>query len=131
MGLVGKLVHEDTSFLKEGEHSSASKRSKIAHQQTLDCYSRTVTVLILNCYSPTLLRFLTISIVIELHLKRDGSRWKASTRGYRFSEGRRSQFCLQGRQNCSSTNIGLLLLNCYCLFIELLLCDSPQIFNYI
>ena len=90
MGLVGKLVHEDTSSLKEGEPSFASKADKIAQQQTLDCYCQTVTVLLLNCYYPTLLRFLTISRVIELHLKRDGSRWKARTRGYKFSGGRRT-----------------------------------------
>jgi len=69
MGLVRKLVHEDTSFLKEEEPSFASEADKIAHQQTLDCYCRTVTVLLLNCYCSTLLRFLTISRVIELHLK--------------------------------------------------------------
>ena len=69
MGLVGKLVHEDTRSLKEGQPSFASKADKIAHQQTLDCYCRTVTVLLLNCYCSTLLRFLTISRVIELHLK--------------------------------------------------------------
>jgi hypothetical protein len=46
MGLVGKPVHEDTSSLKEGEPSFASKADKIAHQQTLHCYCRTVTVLL-------------------------------------------------------------------------------------
>jgi hypothetical protein len=69
MGLVGKLGHEDTSSVKNGEPSFVSKADRIAHQQTLDCYCRTVTVLLLNCYSSTLLRFLTISRVIELHLK--------------------------------------------------------------
>jgi hypothetical protein len=69
MGLVGKLKQEAASSLKEGEHSSASKTDKIAHQQTLDCYCRTVTVLILNCYCLTLLRFLTISRVVQLDLK--------------------------------------------------------------
>jgi hypothetical protein len=53
MGLVGKLVHEDTSSLQEGEPSFASKADKIAQQQTLDCYRPTVTVLILNCYYST------------------------------------------------------------------------------
>jgi hypothetical protein len=69
MGLVGKLVHEDTSSLKEGEPRFASEADIIAHQQTLDCYYRIVTVLLLNCYCSTLLIFLTISRVIELHLK--------------------------------------------------------------
>ena len=69
MGLVGKLVHEDTSSLEEGEPSFASKADKIAHQQILDFYCQTVTVLLLNCYYSTLLRFLTISNVKELHLK--------------------------------------------------------------
>ena len=50
MALVGKLVHEDTSSLKERVPSSASKTSKIAHQQTVDCYCRTVSVMILNFY---------------------------------------------------------------------------------
>jgi hypothetical protein len=52
-----------------------------------------------------LLRFLTISRVIELCFKRDWSRWKAKTWGYKFSVGRRTQFCLQDSLNCSSTNI--------------------------
>ena len=69
MGLVGKLKQEVASSLKEGEHSSASKTGKIAHQQTLVCYCRPVIVLLLNCYCPTLLLFLTIFRVIELHLK--------------------------------------------------------------
>ena len=33
-----------------------------------------------------LLIFLTTSKVIELHFKRDWSRWKAKTRGYKFSK---------------------------------------------
>jgi len=53
MGIVGKLRHEATSSLKEGEPGSASKADKIAHQQTLDCYRPTITVLILNCYCST------------------------------------------------------------------------------
>jgi hypothetical protein len=53
MGLVGKLKQEAASSLKEGEHSSASKTRKIAHQQKLDCYCPTITVLILNCYCLT------------------------------------------------------------------------------
>jgi len=69
MCLVGKLGHDNTSSLEEGEPSSASKSGKIAHQQTLVCYCRTVTVLLLNCYCPTLLIFLTISRITELHLK--------------------------------------------------------------
>ena len=69
MGLVRKLVHADTSFLKEAEPSFASEAEKIAHQQTLVCYCRTATMLLLNCYCSTLLRFLTISRVIELHFK--------------------------------------------------------------
>jgi hypothetical protein len=56
MGLVGKLIHEATSSLQEGEPSSASKAGKIAHQQTLDFYCPIVTVLILNCYCPTSLK---------------------------------------------------------------------------
>jgi len=49
MGVIGKLKQEAASSLKEGEPSSASKTDTIAHQQTLDCYCPTVTVLILNC----------------------------------------------------------------------------------
>ena len=56
MGLVGKLRHEGTLSLKEGEPSTAFKASKIADQQTLDYYCATVTVLILNCYCPTSLK---------------------------------------------------------------------------
>jgi hypothetical protein len=46
MGLVGKLIHEATSFMKEGEPSSASKAGKIAHQQTLDCYCLDIELLL-------------------------------------------------------------------------------------
>jgi hypothetical protein len=52
-----------------------------------------------------LLRFLTISRVIELFFKQDWYRWKAKTWGYKFSEWRRTQLCLQDSQNCSLTNI--------------------------
>ena len=64
--------------------------------------SWTVTVLNHYCIEPLLssevafwplFRFLTISRVLELHFKWDWSRWKAKTRGYRSSEGRRTQFC--------------------------------------
>jgi hypothetical protein len=53
MGLVGKLKQEAASCLKEGEHSFVSKTGTIAHQQTLDCYCPSVSVLILNSYCPT------------------------------------------------------------------------------
>ena len=56
-----------------------------------------------------LLRVLTISRVIELCFKRDSSRWKAKIQGYKFSIGRRTQFCPQVSQYFSSTNIWLLL----------------------
>jgi hypothetical protein len=75
-----------------------------------------------------LLRFLTISRVIQLHFKKDWSRWKAKTRGYKFSKGRRTQLCLQDSQNFSLTNIRLLLSNRYCLDIELLLSDLSSDF---
>jgi hypothetical protein len=63
----------------------------------------------LNYYCPTvivwtLIRFLTISRVLELYFKWDWSHWKAKTRGYKFSKGRKTQFCLQDSQNCSSTH---------------------------
>jgi hypothetical protein len=48
--------------------------------------------------------FLIISRVLELRFKWDWSRWKAKTRGYKFSAGRRTQFCLQDSQTCSSTH---------------------------
>jgi len=64
-------------------------------------------------------RFLTISRVIEFYLEWDWSRWKAKTRGYKFSVGKRTQFCPLDCLNCSSTNIWLLLSKCYCLDIEL------------
>jgi hypothetical protein len=88
---------------------------------TLNCYCPTVVVqpllfelllsnrCCLNCCCPTvtiwtLIRFLTISKVLELHFKLDWYHWKAKTRGYKFSEGRRTQFCLQDNQNCLSTH---------------------------
>jgi len=42
ISLVGKLRHEVTSSLKEGESSSTSKIVKIAHQQTFG-------LLLFNC----------------------------------------------------------------------------------
>jgi len=56
MGLVGKEKDEAASSLKESEHSSASKTGTIAHQQTLVCYCRTVTVMLMNCYCPISLK---------------------------------------------------------------------------
>jgi hypothetical protein len=65
------------------------------------------TVTVLNCYCfvfeqllssevafRPFFRFLTIYRVLELHFKRDWSHWKANTRGYKSSEGRRTHFCL-------------------------------------
>jgi hypothetical protein len=74
---------------------------------TLNCYCPTVTVqpllfeLLLsnhcclnNCCPTvavlTLIKFLTISRVLELYFKWDWSRWKVKTWGYKFSEGRRT-----------------------------------------
>jgi hypothetical protein len=71
---------------------------------------------------------LTISRVIELQFKGDWSRWKAKTRWYMFSEGKRTQFCLEDIQIYSSTNIGLLMSNRYCLHIEVLLSDVSSDF---
>ena len=56
MALIGKLKDEAASSLKEREHSSASKTGTIAHQQTLVCYCRTVTVMLMNCYCPISLK---------------------------------------------------------------------------
>jgi hypothetical protein len=68
--------------------------------QTLNCYCPTVSVQLLlfelllsNGCCPTiavwtLIRFLTISRVLELHFKWDWSHWKAKTRCYKFSEER-------------------------------------------
>jgi hypothetical protein len=51
-----------------------------------------------------LFKLLTISRVIELCFKRDWSCWNDKTPGYKFFEGRRTQFYPQNSQNCSSTN---------------------------
>jgi hypothetical protein len=117
-------------------------RHWIVTTQVLMSRHRTVTVKILNCYSlqpllsrhwtvivqpllsrywivivRPLLRFLTISRVIELCFKRIWLCWKAKTRGYKFSEGRRTQFCIKDSQNHSSTTIWTvtvhLLLSCF------------------
>jgi len=61
MGLVGKLIHEATSSLKEGEPSSSSKTIK----------------LLIN----------KIGLLLS-NLSLD------KTRGYKFSKGRRTQFCV-------------------------------------
>jgi hypothetical protein len=57
-----------------------------------------IVQLLLSCFWTVtvqpLLKFLTISWVIELYFKRGWPRWKAKTRGYKFSEGRRTQFIL-------------------------------------
>jgi len=70
----------------------------------LNCYCFCFwTVTVFRGRIPPLLRFLTISRVLELHFKWGWSRWKAKTRGYNV-RGRRTQFCPQDSQNCSSTN---------------------------
>jgi hypothetical protein len=56
MGLVGKLVHEDTSSLKEGEPSFASMADKIAHQQKLDCYCLVIELLL--SHSPYIFNYI-------------------------------------------------------------------------
>ena len=56
MALIGKLKDEAASSLKEREHISASKTGTIAHQQTLVCYCRTVTVMLMNGYCPISLK---------------------------------------------------------------------------
>jgi hypothetical protein len=71
---------------------------------TVTVWLWTVTVQFPTVTVWTLVRFLTISKVLKLHFKWDWSRYKAKTRGYQFSEGRRTQFYLQDSQNCSSTN---------------------------
>jgi len=56
MGLVGKLVHEDTSSLKEGEPKFVSKADRIAHQQTLDCYCFVIQLLLFD--SPQIFNYI-------------------------------------------------------------------------
>jgi hypothetical protein len=56
VSLVGKLKHEATSSLKEGELSFASKTVKIAHQQTFgpllsNCYCLVFELLLSDLYS--------------------------------------------------------------------------------
>jgi hypothetical protein len=69
---------------------------------------------------PSLLRFLTISTVIELHLKRDGSRWKAKTQATSsMNEGEHgSAFKIvkivhKKTLDCYFPTITVLILNCY------------------
>jgi len=76
---------------------------------TVDVQLLLLELLLSNCCCRTfavwtLIRFLTISRVLELHFKWDWSRWKAKTRGYKFSKERRTRFCLQDSQNYSSTH---------------------------
>jgi len=90
--------------MNQEEPSFASKIVKIAHQQTLglllsNCYCLVFELLFFDLYSK-----LTISGVIELRFKRDLSRWKAKTWGYKFNASSRTKFSLQDSQNCSSTN---------------------------
>jgi len=86
----------------------------------LNCFYLNLELLLSRYWIITirsLLIFLTISRVTELRFKRDWSRWKAKTWGYKFSKGRRTHFCLQDSQNCSWTNIWTvtvqLLLSCF------------------
>jgi len=99
------------------------KKNQFCLQDSQNCSSTniwTVTVhLLLSRFltvtvSP-LLRILTIYGVIELRFKRDQSRWKAKTWGYKFNASRRTQFCLKDSQNCSSTNT-------WTVTVQLLLC---------
>jgi len=76
------------------EHSFASKIVKIAHQQTLRLLLATCYCLVFELLFSDLYLELTIYEVIELRFKRDLSRWKAKTLGYKFNDSRRTQFCL-------------------------------------
>jgi len=73
--VVGKIRHEATSSMIWEEPISASKIVKIAHQQTLGLL---LSVFLTVTVWP-LLRFLTISGVIELRFKRNLCRWKDKT----------------------------------------------------
>jgi len=101
------------------------RRTQLCLWKSQNCLSTNTGLLLSNCYCPTvtvqlllscfwnvtvwpLLRFLTISGVIELRFKRNLSHWKAETWGYKFYI-RRTQLCLQECPNCSSTKLGLLL----------------------
>jgi hypothetical protein len=51
-----------------------------------------------------LLRYFTIYGILGLRFKQGWSRQKSKTRGYKFHEGRRTQFCPKDTQKFSSTN---------------------------
>jgi len=63
----------------------------------------------LNCYCPTSPHIFNYIWSYRSLFQARLSCWKVKTRGYKFSVGRRTQFCPQDIQNGSSTNIGLLL----------------------
>ena len=92
------------------------RQSKSLINKHLDYYCPTVTV-------RPLLRFLTISRVIELCFKQDWSLWKAKTWGYKFSEGRRTHSASKTIKITHQQTFELLLFNCYCLVFEPLLSD--------
>ena len=68
--------------------------SKLLINKCLDCYCPTVTVHFWTVTVWPLLRFLTISGVIELWFKRNLWHWKGKTWGYKFYVLGRTQFCL-------------------------------------
>jgi hypothetical protein len=112
-----------------GEPSFASKIVKIAHQQTLGLllsvfFFWTVTVW-------PLLRFLTISRVIELRFKWNLSCWKDKTWGYKFYVWGEPSSASKIVKITHQQTLGMLLSNCYCPFLNCYCLTSPQIFNYI
>jgi len=109
------------------EPSSASKIVNIAHQRTLWLLLSvfwTVTVW-------PLLRFLTISGVIELRFKRNLCRWKDKTWGYKFYVWGEPSSASKIVNIAHQRTLGLLLSNCYCLFLNRYILTSPHMFNYI
>jgi hypothetical protein len=91
-----------------GYKFSVGRRTQFCPLDFQNCSSRNMWLLLSRHWTVTvraLLRFLTISRLIELRFEWDWSRWKAKTRGYKFSVGRRTQFCPLDYPNCSSTTI--------------------------
>jgi hypothetical protein len=105
--------------------------SKSLINKNFDCYCPTFTV---NFWTVTvwpLLKFLTISGVIELQFKRNLWRWKGKTCSYKFNDWEDPSSSSKIIKIAHQQKLRLLLSNCYCQFLNCYYLTYPQIFNYI
>jgi hypothetical protein len=97
----------------------------------LDSYCPTITVHFWTVIVWPLLRFLGIYGVIGLRFKQNLWSWKNKTWGYNLYVWEEPSSASKIFKIAHQQTLGLLLSNCYCLFLNCYCLTSPQIFNYI